>query len=300
MRWSMVLVFAGLLTGCTRPILMPTPARPPLLTAKEYRLGVIDFGKAAPSDTHPSDRVGPTVTGPSRIFTHLARELNPVPAAEPPRYTFFDHGTLRAGGPLNEQNAYKAHQLDAYLTGTVRTGDHCHDLRLVNAVSHAIISSYAGYCEGEESTVAGRLIIDPLKNPGVAVVSSVKGTVIVINRGYDKLKAMRSGMMARLVAGGDTLLAIASRADRAQPQTPEAMIASSGRQRELVRQRVRAFTGVDPAQVPVRSKLRRGEIGEIVEEVVGEIYIASVEREYSIGILFQGDYALPGDLVVFK
>lgn len=298
---SHALIFASLLSGCiTRPLVMPTPPRTPLLAYKQYRLGVLDFGKAAPSERHPSDRVGPTVSGPSRIFTQLARELNPLTAAEPPRYTFFDHGTLQAGGPLTAQNAYKQYKLDAYLTGTVRTGDRCYDLRLVNAVSQEIISSYPGYCEGEEAKVTNQLITEPLKNPGVAVVSSVQGQFVIINRGYDKLKSMRSGMMARLLAGGDTLLAISSRVSKAEPQTPESMIEKSKFQREDIRLRVRNFTQVDPSRVPERIKLRRPGIPEIVEEIVGEIYVASVEKEYSIGILFNGDYALPGDLVVFK
>lgn len=34
--------------------------------------------------------------------------------------------------------------------------------------------------------------------------------------------------------------------------------------------------------------------------VVGEVYILSVEDDFCTGVLFSGDYALPGDHVVFK
>ena len=34
--------------------------------------------------------------------------------------------------------------------------------------------------------------------------------------------------------------------------------------------------------------------------VVGEIYIVSVEDQYSVGVLYRGSYAIPGDTVFFK
>ena len=35
-------------------------------------------------------------------------------------------------------------------------------------------------------------------------------------------------------------------------------------------------------------------------DVVGSVYIVSVEPEYSIGVFYGGDYAQPGDEVEFK
>lgn len=289
--------------GCApvRPLVSPLRPRTPLLVSRALRVGILDFGRAgSPEGQHA--RVTATVSAASQLFTALAKRTTDMP-----RFTLFDHGNLRSGGPLTEGNAGRPpFELDVLLTGTLlsptdQQAGACYDVRLINAVSNELIRSYGRYCpdQAKGGTSAENLAdgIAKLEQGSQATVTSVQGRMVIIDKGR-KSNVLR-GTVARLVAGGDTMLSLHKVQGRAT-EAAERLRETAPRRKEM-RERVMRYSGA--AQEPTLERMTielQGHEERLIEEVVGEIYIAAVEENHSVGVLFRGEYALRGDLVFFK
>jgi hypothetical protein len=196
------------------------------------------------------------------------------------RFNIFDGGNIRIGDgkePINETTA-KNHNIDGYLTGTitgVTSSQVCFDARLVNANNHEVLyaqSSCVNY-RGQLATGSpdrsgirrfAQDVSRAIKKVSHAKVLSADGQVVFISKG--KSAGVIRGMDAYIVATGDSV-ATAS-----------------------IHQTVEEQTGVDPGALSTSK----------APVVVGHIYVIEVHKDYCLGWLYRGDYALPGDTVYFK
>lgn len=278
--WILFLVCLSALAAClvhpAAPLVGPQQPRKRILIQREFRLGTLDFGRAA-GDSHELSTVIPAM---------LLTELR-----DGGRFSIYEGGSIRAGGriasygggnvrvesmkslPLNEDNA--SEYVDGYLSGTVTTlsaPQACIDLRLSNAVTHEVLYARAACvpvaADGHVDRPAVKRIAEEvaraIKQVGNGKVTSADGGLVFCDKGAQA--GVSRGMVAYLVATGDTV------SDAA------------------IHREVQRYTGVDPAQLAMVA----------TPVIVGEMYIVSVEDQYSVGLLYKGSYALPGDTVFFK
>jgi hypothetical protein len=147
----------------------------------------------------------------------------------------------------------------------------CLDLRLSNAVTHEVLyarSVCVPLDGGKVDRPAIKRIADEIalavKQVGNGTVISADGRIVFCNLG--RRDGVSRGMVAYIVGTGDTV------------HDP------------AIHQVVQRYTSVDPAQLLVVA----------APVMIGEMYIVSVEDRYSLGTLYKGSYALPGDTVYFK
>ena len=266
---------AACLASSMAPLVAPQQPRTRVLIQREFRLGTLDFGRAA-GDSHELSTVIPAM-----LLTELRDEG---------RFSVYEGGGIRTGSrlggsagnnlqenpkslPLNEENARQ--YVDGYLSGTVTTlsaQQACLDLRLSNAVTHEVLYARA-VCvpvagDGRVDRTAVKRIAEEvaraIKQVANGKVTSADGRLVFCDKGTQA--GVSRGMVAYIVATGDTV------SDAA------------------VHGEVQRYTGVDPAQLATVA----------APVIIGEMYVVSVEDKYSVGYLYQGSYALPGDTVFFK
>lgn len=190
------------------------------------------------------------------------------------RFAIYEGGNIRSTGePINEQNAKD--YMDGYLSGTFTTLNSeqaCIDLRLSNAVTQEVLYSrpvcIPVTADGRVDRDAVKRIAEEIglviKQIGNGKVTSSDARMVFCDKG--RQAGVRRGMVAYIVGTADTV------------RDP------------TMHQKVQRYTGVDPAQLIT--------VGTPI--IVGEMYIISVEDQYSVGRLHKGDYVLPGDTVFFK
>lgn len=258
-----VLACLSVLTACSSipvPLVGPQQPRERILVQREFRLGTFDFGKV-PGDPHDLG-----VVIPAMLLTELR---------DGGRFAVYEGGNIRSDGsePLNEGNA--SQYVDGYLSGTlIAAGEQqaCLDLRLSNAVTQEVLYARS-VCLATES--GGRVdraaikriaeeITRAVKQVGNGKVTSADGRIVFCDLGGRH--GVTRGMVAYLVGTGEAV------------RDP------------AIHQIVQRYTGVDPAQL----------LTVATPVVIGEMYIVSVEDRYSVGLLYKGSYALPGDTVFFK
>lgn len=274
------LAVVGLLviTACGHnapPLVNPQPPRPRILFQREFRLGTLPFGKIA-GDTR---ELGTAI--PAMLLTELR---------DGGRFAIYEGGSIRSaiyeGGsprsakleftkelPLNEANA--SDYVDGYLSGTLTSvsgQQTCLDLRLSNAVTQEVLYARtvcaAIASDGRVDRAAIKRLAEEIaraiKQVGNGKVISADGQLVFCDRGAQA--GVSRGMVAYLVGTGDTV------------HDP------------AVHLEVQHYTGADPAQLATAT----------TPIVVGEMYIVSVEDQYSVGVLYKGRYAIPDDTVFFK
>ena len=255
------------------PIPLPAKARARFYVPKQFRLATFDFGRRGASAQN--DKGSTTSTGglETAIPAILLTELR-----ETGRFLVYEGGNIRGTGgeALNEKSA--AEYVDGYLSGTI-TSEYkdkvCFDVRLENAHNHEVLfakNMCAGYVSAANTMQPERDAIKRvaeeisrvIKQVSYGQVISADGNLVFVNKG--KKHDVVRGMVAYLVSTGDSF------------RDPS------------VHHLVQEYTGVDPA----------GAVIGHTPVVIGEIYVVSVEEDYSLGVLFKGDYALPKDTVFFK
>jgi curli biogenesis system outer membrane secretion channel CsgG len=242
------------------PLVSPQHPRQRILVQREFRLGTFDFGKAAGEASELGDII------PAMLLTELR---------DGGRFAIYEGGNIRTGGsePLNEGNA--SQYVDGYLSGTLTTvggQQACLDLRLSNAVTHEVLYTRSVCIAVEDDRRVDRgavkriaeEIARAVKQVGNGKVTSTDGQIVFCDKG--SRAGVSRGMVAYIVATGDTV------ADRA------------------IHDEVQRYTGVDPAQLSTVA----------APVIVGEMYVVSVDERYSQGLLYKGNYVLPGDTVFFK
>lgn len=269
-------LLATLVTGCARntnlpPIPYPNDARERHVVHRLFRVGALDFGTR--SEGVPDVSLAAAL--PSMLLTELQGTS---------RFTVHDGGGIRVGGNLAAMTEDTAKEyVDAYLSGTITSltaTDVCFDVRLSNAVNHAVlftrsactkVSIEAGppaplkiHPERAALTLLAQDIARAIKPIGSARVIAADGHLVFIDKGQES--DVMPGMVAYIVATGE-----------------------AANQAELHRD-VQTYAAIDTATVG----------GISLPVIVGEVYIASVESNYSVGYLYLGDYAMPRDTVYFK
>ncbi|MBI4700985.1 MAG: hypothetical protein HY744_07470 [Deltaproteobacteria bacterium] len=273
---ALLLVVAGACEFPKPPVPVPTKPRERLLVQKQFRLGAFDFGRNVDQKFDPLAEALPAM-----LLTEIRKEG---------RFSVYEGGNIRAHRPkgeaLNEANA--AEHVDGYLSGTITKqsdSEICFDVRLANAVNHEVLyaatacaplapatAAVPGQPRGEpamapDREAMGRVAKDlsrAIKQVGFGQVTSVDGKLVFVDKGAEA--DVMPGMVAYLVATGDSVRDPAVHAN------------------------VKDFTGVDPTALTMAT----------TPVTVGEMYVVSVEKAYSVGLLYRGDFALPGDTVFFK
>jgi hypothetical protein len=244
------------------PLAAPLQARERLLVQREFRLGTFDFGKTAADPRELSKSI------PAMLLTELHGGGH---------FAIYEGGNIRsttsAGGPLNEASA--SQYVDGYLSGTLTGVDDqqaCFDLRLSNAVTQEVLYARA-VCVGLEAggriergsiTRVAEELARAIKQVGNGKVTSSDGHIVFCNKGGQA--GVSRGMVAYIVATGDSI------------------------NDSTIHQDVQRYTGIDPARLTTIA----------TPVIIGEMYIVSVEENYSVGLLYRGNYTLPGDTVFFK
>jgi hypothetical protein len=268
---SMLLAVAtgGCMHLTTPPTPLPGGARPPIVIQKQFKVAALAF------EVHRAVEPEIATFGnaiPAMIVTELRAQS---------RFSIYEGGGIRVQGkneaPVTEEKASLF--VDAYLSGTITSLEPeqvCFDVRLSNAVNHEVLFARAMCAKVQQAAApkksfsvdrdAIRRLADDLarsiKQIGSGTVTSADGKLVFINKGAKS--DVMPGMVAYIVGTGD------SSSDSAVNQAAE------------------QYTGVSAAsanQAPT---------------VVGELYVVSVEDSRSVGVLYKGDYALPGDTVFFK
>jgi len=266
---SMLLAVAtgGCMHLTTPPTPLPGGARPPIVIQKQFKVAALAFEvQAEPEITTFGSAI------PAMIVTELRGQS---------RFSIYEGGGIRilgkSGAPVTEEKASSL--VDAYLSGTITSLEPeqvCFDVRLSNAVNHEVLFARAMCAKVQQALApkksfwvdreAIRRLADDLarsiKQIGSGTVTSADGKLVFINKGAKS--DVMPGMVAYIVGTGD------SSSDSAVNQAAE------------------QYTGVGAAsanQAPT---------------VVGELYVVSVEDSRSVGVLYKGDYALPGATVFFK
>jgi hypothetical protein len=234
--------------------------RPRIPMDREFRLAAFDFGARV-------DETGDLVNViPAMLLTELRNGK---------RFAVYEGGNIRLverNASLEEGNA-KDH-VDGILSGTISTvtaTQICFDLRLSNAVSYEVLYSRSVCVPAVDRRPVDRAALRrvaeeverSIKRIDYGKVTSADGEMVICDKGSDA--GVMRGMVAYVVASGDTVQDLA------------------------IHKRVHEYTGphegTQPATAPV---------------VVGELYVVSVEKDYSVGLLRRGSYMLPGDTVFFK
>lgn len=252
--------------GLLPPVLAPAARRSRLVRSSSFRLGVLDFGSGG-EGTGAESSVHLTKAIPAMVATELKLGA---------RFAVHEGGGIRAGGGAIHESA--AHNfVDAYMSGTVTAESAtqaCFDLRITNAFTHEVIFAKSACVPLTRSPGitpdraaikrVAEEITRAIKEVGNAKVTAVDGQFIFVNKGAEA--DVLPGMVAIVIATGDA-----------------SVVEDRHRQ-------VQALTKVNPASFDSAK----------VQVIIGEIAIVSVEKTYSVGLLHQGDYALPGDTVFFK
>ena len=259
--------FAASVTGCgnyRRPIPIPVRERARLTIPKAFRVGALDFGKG-------DRKTGITDAVASLLLSEL-KELG--------RFSVFEGGSLSSTDSkseeiLSEGNAKK--YVDAYVNGTLTSlskGEACFDVRLSNAFNHEVLFARP-LCVPVATTDATMVVQkEPIKRlaeemgraikrVGYMPVVSADGRIVHIAKG--KVDGITPGMVAYVVATGDA-------------------VADPG-----IHGAVRAYSGAPSDGLTLSSPV-----------IVGQLAVYSVEDKYSVCELYDGEYALPGDMVFFK
>ena len=264
-------------TGCGRhtdlpPIPTPSAGRERVIAQKLFRIGALDFGTRSES----SADVSLAAALPAILLTHLH---------ETGRFSVHEGGALRTGdsAPMTEGRAKEI--VDGYLNGTITSlsgTEVCFDIRLSNAVNHAVLFARTTCTKVTMEASAGagaplkiqpdrsavKLLADDvaraIKQIGSARVVSSDGGLVFIDKG--QTAGVMPGMVAYVVGTGEAV------ADPA------------------IHRNVQAYSTADAARLASLA----------TPVVVGEVYIMSVEPNYSVGVLYTGAYAVPRDTVFFK
>ena len=273
LRRSLLTLAAGTLlsAGCARgklpPLVAPVTPRRRLLRSGNFRLGVLDFG-SSDKEGQPGQNVYLTKAIPAMLATELKSAG---------RFAVHEGGGIRAsGGAMAEQSAHEV--VDGYVSGTVTSetaAETCFDVRLSNAFTQEILYAKSacipvtrGAGTAAPDRAAVKRVADELsravKEVGNARVTAVDSKFVFISKGSES--DVLPGMVAILVATGDA----SQSADR--------------------HKEIHLMTKVDPEAFDSAK----------VAVIIGEIAIVSVEKDYSVGVLYNGDYALPGDTAFFK
>lgn len=182
----------------TIPTVAANHARKRISAAREFRLGVFDFGNGASNAGNLADVI------PAMILTELRYGA---------RFSLFEGGTIRlSGDPLNESNA-KEH-VDGVLSGTitmVSSHQACFDLRLANAVNYEVLYSRNVCVPVVEQRLSERSsmkrvaedIERSIKRVAYGKVTSADGNVVFCDKGSNA--GVLRGMVAYVVATGDVV-----------------------------------------------------------------------------------------------
>lgn len=259
-------------TSCV-PLMPPTKARlvmplaatqqprQRLVVEREFRLGTFDFGRASGDGGDLSNII------PAMLATELRANA---------RFSIYEGGNIRSDEQnelLNEKNA--KNYLDGYLSGTITLASPqqtCFEVRLSNAVSYEVLYSRSSCValgeRGQVDRSAVKRIAEEIeravKKIGYGKVTSSDGKMVFFDKGTRS--GVSRGMVAYIVATGDTVADVD------------------------VHRAVQSYTETEPSRLATAA----------VPVVVGEIYVSAVEEEYSTGILYNGEYVLPGDTIFFK
>lgn len=172
--------------------------RPRISAAREFRLGVFDFGGGRDSERDLADII------PAMILTELRYGA---------RFSVFEGGTIRLReDPLNEANA-KDH-VDGVLSGTVTMVSPqqvCFDLRLANAVNFEVLYSRNVCVPVVEQRLSDRSSLKrvaedierSIKRVAYGKVTSADGNVVFCDKGSNA--GVLRGMVAYVVATGDVV-----------------------------------------------------------------------------------------------
>jgi hypothetical protein len=243
------------------PLVSPQPARTRISAEPEFRLGAFDFGRAAGEGSELGNII------PAMLLTELRNGG---------RFSIYEGGNIRSDEqyePLSEKNAKT--YLDGYLSGTitlVTAQQACFELRISNAVNYEVLYGRnacipMGDKRQMDRGAVKRIAEDierALKKIGYGKVMSSDGKVVFLDKGSQS--GVTRGMVACIVASGDSV------------SDPE------------IHRAVQSYTQAQSERL-LTSDARM---------VVGEIYVTAVEKEYSVGVLYNGEYVLPGDSVFFK
>lgn len=256
------------LSGClSSPVPAPLTGRKRIIPYEKLRIGVLEF--SSPRNERDHGKVF------AAMFVKALRKTNHFLIHEVAGF----RGKIEGAGDK---------YLDMYLSGTIRSAGNepCAEVRLVNAQNHEIRSAFSPCGLGEVDNTVGaitKLFLkdknketdsdsdngedSPRKRSGIKLgsVKSVDGNIVVIDKGSKNL--IKRGMVASVHAKGEQL-------------------------------------GREEAELQKLTKIYAGQTRDFVthfhNDVVGSIYVISVEPEYSIGVFYEGDYAIPGDEVDFK
>lgn len=263
------------------PLPTPTRARPTIVVRTEFRVGVFDFFPQDDGEKGTDSQLGANSMVLAAVSSMLLTELRDLG-----RFSVYQgrNVDVHLKGPtvgaetLNESTA--SNYVDAYLTGALTGLDAskvCFDFRLSNAWTHEVLYSL-GACIPSSKQVGGGFEIDrssvrrvaeelsrSVRRVGNGRVTAVDGNLVEIDKGAEA--GVQRGMFGYLSATGNS------------QKNPD------------VHDQVRAYTALDSRELL---------LGGAFETLVGELYIVSVEREASMGLLIKGGYGLPGDTVFFK
>lgn len=291
-----VLLGACLLSACATlkpPLPAPVFAREREPVRREFRLAVFNFGRVGVSDGQHYTTLVPAVLltelkqlgrfslyegyaiarESSQDRTAISVAASVAIAQEAGKSAASTEGSSASRVTSDEDRALSADSahkfVDGYLDGTITsvTGEQvCFDMRLANANNHEVLFARSA-CVGragqplrEGLNRAAQDLGRAIKQVGYGQVTSVDGRQIVCDKGA-KAGVLR-GMVAYILGSGDTV------------------------KKAELHQRVASFSGAKPeGSAPL---------------IVGELYITAVEDDYSIGVLSQGRYAMPGDSIFFK
>lgn len=269
---ALLLVLGLDLAACASaapPPAIPVAPRARLVRPGQFRLGVLDFGT---SNTNVGPSVFKLVDPAKAIPALLAAELK-----KGKRFSVHEGGGIRVGGGAMAETVALDY-VDAYVNGTLVSdapAETCFELRVHNAVNHEVLfarNACVGAQRSDTTYVPDRAAVTRLadevsraiKEVGNAKVTAVEGKLVYIDKGADS--DLMRGMVATVTATGDAT------------------------QNEKTHEAIMRLTGVNPATL----RSAREPV------IVGMIYLFNVQRDYSVGVLYAGDYAIPGDTVDFR
>ena len=260
------------------PIVSPGRVRQTLVVGKQFRVVVFDFGSK--DDSKQENNAYLERALPAMILSSLKKETVGPRDHQIPRFAVYDAGIARRNQAIiEEKNANEF--ADAYLTGTIvgrRTDEVCFEARLANAVNHEVLF------------VAATPTCAKLK-PGDAGAHPKIAEAAIVALAAEITKAVLTIEKAKILSADGKLVVVDKGSDAGVLAGMPAYIVDTG------------VATADPAVAKLVGEYSTVPEAESVERapaIIGEIYVLSVERKHCLGLLFRGDYALPGDSVYFK
>lgn len=264
----------------SRPLPPEEPKAAPAPAKKGRRIPGVSGRPVSPTQAVPVPPPAPAPV-PTPVEERLDREGGIHPAA----YTqaipamlvdeLHEQGrfAIYAGSAFTEAEA-KDH-VDGYLDGTVIKVSReqvCFELRLTNAVTFEILYTRFTCIPLDKDQIPNREVVKraaqdlsrSIKQVGNAQITALDGPLVYLDKGEGA--GIARGMIAYVVGSAERTT------DPAIYGALKGYVGVGG---------LAARTGTSPV-------------------IVGQIYILSTEDDVSIGRLYQGDYALPGDTVFFK